>query len=580
MGATDDPNLAGMDFDYDSRINLPDFGVVARDYGYTADPNQPGCHDPNCARSDFNGDGHVNLGDLAVLAEHWLIPVFDEYRFCSLCNFYDDPNEAVGGRVVDEADMDVFMEDWGKQFASDPNIVIGFSNSQLTVSVQNPTLVWGTSAFLDDQLIGRWSADGLGTSVFTEDLTRLGPGSHKLKVVNNIDYGLQIAEMVISDPNMCDLYYADIPDTFEPNEPYEIRGFNLYDGELSISIKDIYDQSIYDVNVPAGYVSVCVPASALAGNQIATLSAKTEDDSASIEEELVKEFRQEDYDGKTVQMVIITPDTKIFKSRKSSIIACAKACDARSVNWVALYHKDVTPDNLTYLLGRPTVRYVYWCGDGNSHVGRTPEQEEQDTGGVPRTCMTCWKPGEHWWNRDEESRAFSYFHDLYPLPDDWDNRGFSLWSIQMYDTVNKWIVFIDCCRSAVTEMDDVPDMARTFGISNSGNNNQIYIGWRADVTTTQSGPREVFSPRNFEKYTTKINPGIKRFWEQMGAGSTVYNALQATTEYDDLTEAETVLALWGYNMQMDLSGQDEDDYKRDNIRVFGNGVNNKLGNSN
>ncbi|MBM4103244.1 MAG: hypothetical protein FJ263_04225 [Planctomycetes bacterium] len=146
----------------------------------------------------------------------------------------------------------------------------------------------------------------------------------------------------------------------------------------------------------------------------------------------------------------------------------------------------------------------------------------------------------------------------------------------MHDTVNKWIVFVDCCRSAAFDTFDVqPDMARTFGIFNSGNNNQIYIGWHYKITTTQSGHREIFSPRNFEKYKTKIDPGIIRFWEKMGTGSTVEQALEATTQASYLGE-DTPLTLWGSNTKMDLAVPNSDD----SIRVYGNGLTNKLSNSN
>jgi len=595
MGAIADPNIVRIDTDYDGRVDWPDFGVFAADYGYSFDPNESGNNDPNCERSDFDFDRRVNLADLEVLAQNWLTKVFDEYRICSLCNLHtgtdpNDPNGLSGTGIIDQRDMDAFMADWGKQSAFDPNIVIEQTASKITVAVGTPEPAWKISAFLDDEPIGQWISGELDSTAFDVDLMRYGPGNHRVKIVRNIGNGLEITEKIISDPNSIGLYFADIPDTFEPNEPYNIRGFNLGD-ELNVQIRNLYDQTIYDVNVPWGPVTLGISPEIFNSNQICTLRLEGSDYSyegfgvlaageslSSVEKDIVKEFRKEDYDNQTVQMVIIAPDEDVFEYRELSIKACAQACNARNVNWVVLYYTDVTPVNLTYLLQRPTVRYVYWCGDGNSHVGRTEEEEKQDIGGVPRTCMTCWKPGKHWWNLDGKSRAFSYFNPQQePLPDDWDHRGFSLWSIGMHDTVNKWIVFVDCCRSAAFDTFDVqPDMAQTFGIGNSGNNNQIYIGWYYKITTTQSGSREIFSPRNFEKYKTKIDPGIKRFWEKMGEGNTVYHALHATTEYDDLTEAETVLALWGFNMQMDIGVP----YNDDSIRVYGNGSGNRLSNSN
>lgn len=473
------------------------------------------------------------------------------------------------------------MADWGKEYTFDPNIVIVQSASKLTVAVTAPEPAWKISAYLDHEAIGQWVSGEMGSTTFDVDLTRFGPGSHKLRVVRNIDYGLEITEQLITDPHSTGLYFAEIPDVFEPNELYRVRGFNLNEEELNFRIGNVQGETIYDVNVPPGVVELAVPDSILGSNVLATLSIQAVGKEPVAEKDLVRTFQQGDYKNKTVQMVIIAPDKDVFNYRKLSIQACAQACDNRNVSWVVLYHTDVTPANLTYLLHRPTVRYVYWCGHGNSHVGRTPEQEEQNTGGVPRTHMSCWKATPRRWRSDkwETIKALSHTRQTSSmaaaLPDDWDLRGFDLWSIGIHDEVNKWIIFIDCCRSAVYDLFDVPDMAQAFGIGNSGNNNQIYIGWRSEITTSMSGKKEIFSPRNFEKYTAKINPAIRRFWEKMGTGSTVQQALEATTEASYLGQ-DPVLAIWGMNTKMDLTAPHSDD----SIRVFGNGLTNKLSNSN
>ena len=87
MGAITDPNIVKLDTSFDSRVNLPDFGIFSFDYGYSSDPNVSSNNDPNCQRSDFNTDDRVDLADLEILAEHWLTAVMDEYRICSRCHF-------------------------------------------------------------------------------------------------------------------------------------------------------------------------------------------------------------------------------------------------------------------------------------------------------------------------------------------------------------------------------------------------------------------------------------------------------------------------------------------------------------
>ncbi len=239
--------------------------------------------DPNCERSDFNGDHRVDLADLEILAQNWLTLVFDEYRICGLCNIgtNTDPNEPSTSNIIDSKDYDALMADWHKQFFSDPNISIAQSASKLSVAVENPEPAWKISAFFDDEPIGQWTAGELGSTAFDVDLTRYGPGSHRVKIVRNIGYGLEINERIITDPNSTGLYFADVPDTFEPNETYNIRGFNLNDGELNFKIGNVQGETVYDVNVPPGPVNLEIPASAFGQSMMATLSAAP----ASIDDE-------------------------------------------------------------------------------------------------------------------------------------------------------------------------------------------------------------------------------------------------------------------------------------------------------
>jgi hypothetical protein len=53
------------------------------------------------------------------------------------------------------------------------------------------------------------------------------------------------------------------------------------------------------------------------------------------------------------------------------------------VNWLVLYYGDVTEENLEHVIRDMTaIKYVYWCGHANSHVGR---DEHNHIPGVQRT---------------------------------------------------------------------------------------------------------------------------------------------------------------------------------------------------
>ena len=401
MGAAGDPNIVQIDATYDSWINWQDFPFFSPCYGWAHDPNVSLRADPNCAYSDFNNDGLVDLGDLAVMAEYWLSPVFDEYRLCGLCNLYtnQDPNLPDGTTIINRQDMDVFMQNWGKRWLFDPNITIAHSASAFTAAINKPDPAWRISAYLDGDPIGQWEDWDLAAPVFDADLTQYGPGSHKLRIVRNIGYGMEITEQIISDPNSIGLYYTDIPDTFEPNEPYCIEGFNL-GGELNVEIMDIYEQTVYDVNCPPGLMNLVIPAETFDNIRIGTLFltsseffnqeslytvAAAESPSRSDRRRyrrLLREcFDPNDWDGQRVRTVFLLPDNHVTNIFWQAICSAIKAVENQELNYVMLTEHDVNTINLHYLFNTmPGRRIVIYFGHANSYVGN-----------VQRTRFQCFR---------------------------------------------------------------------------------------------------------------------------------------------------------------------------------------------
>jgi len=151
--------------------------------------------------------------------------------------------------------------------------------------------------------------------------------------------------------------------------------------------------------------------------------------------------------------------------------------------------------------------------------------------------------------------------------DGWDNRGFSLWSLGMYDSGNKKIVFIDGCWSAFNWNGVANDMADAYGMYslwNAGHHDQIYIGWRAKVLT--AAPGSIWDPVLWS------TDGVKLFWERMGAGDDVYDALYYTSVHGGVGGIRTTL--WGPNGLMDFHEPYED--SDDNIWIYGEGVHAEL----
>jgi len=107
-------------------------------------------------------------------------------------------------------------------------------------------------------------------------------------------------------------------------------------------------------------------------------------------------------------------------------------------------------------------------------------------------------------------------------------------------------------------------MAEAYGVfseQGQGSKDQIYIGWRIKVLTTTPG--SIFDPVLFS------TDGVKLFWERMGHGDSIYDALYYTYVHGGGGIAET---LWGINSIPDIGDVDEDD----NIFLWGNGLINQI----
>jgi hypothetical protein len=579
MGAVTDPNIVRLDGNYDSRVNLPDFGLFATDYGYCGDPNFCTNTDPNCTRSDFNGDDWVDIEDLAILAEQWLAVVFDEYRLCSLCNLYtgmdpNDPNAPAGCEVIDANDMAAFMAEWGTLYSSDPNIMIEPSVSRLSVAVGNPAPAWKISAFLDEELVGEWEEGGLGSTAFDADLTRYGPGSHRLKIVRNINYGLEITEQIITDPNSIGLYFADIPDTFEPNEPYCIRGFNLGD-ELNITINDIWENPIYDVNVPYGEIDLDISSEVFGETVIATFlafSATTPDDEDRYEKVLKRTFDPNSVRDKYIRMVILLPDSKVTKTFKPAIYAAMKACERRSVAGytAVLTDYDVTCKNLDFLFwntqGRKTLVYF---GHANSHV-----QNIQRTRFQCYTLSKKYDPGKYY---DVGAVSYTIYsmgsapplssitvgNQSIPMDDIvYDIRRVtrSAPNSQYYPPIDQMYVF--GCLSAAYN-----DMAHEQGCGGDHDqsaHDMLYMGFTKEVI---QNPSNVIP--GMKKLTTLVVQGLTVFFDALGEGKTVQQAVGIVQQEDKGIRQ----ALFGVNGSLDnTQGGLERAYEDDDaLTVYGLG---------
>jgi len=504
-------------------------------------------------KADLNTDNAIDMNDLAEFTDQWLVttPNSADLNNDQIVNFLDFAILA-NQWLLNEMTIEIFDPETIQTV--EPNNVQGYVGIELK---DIPLYAGIVSVYVDNQLIDSlslgWDKEeqwiGLQSDAFSN-------GWHILRLVTTDVYGGIINHKPINVYFNNLLHKVAGSDYFHPDEDYKYTGF--YDGNdtLEAKVTDQYGQTVWSDNYTGQHISIVIPGATFGTEQFCELSitetsggAESGGSSTVTKKDLIKKFKQADYpDG--VRMVIVLPNKDVFKVRKPAIIECAEACNNRNVTWVALYRYDVTEENLTYLYNKSIVKYIYWCGHANSHVGASPGVE-----GVQRTHTMCWQLKEGLiWSSWKERGVFSRTNSGVPLPDDWDNRGFSLWNLGMHEEWNKKIVFVDGCLSV-----KFWDMAQAYGmfsLAGEGSRDQIYIGWRIKV---------LVSTGIMEQIVGNTTEGIRMFWERMGASDSVERALEYTSSHGG---AGMRIAMWGLNGMPDFFDIDGDD----NIFVVGNGI--------
>ena len=504
-------------------------------------------------QGDINSDDTVDMNDLSVLADEWLTPdpVSADLNHDQSVNFLDFAILA-NYWLLSETTVEIFDPETIQTV--EPNNVQGYVGIELK---DIPLYAGIVSVYVDNQLIDSlslgWDKEEQWIELQSDAFSN---GWHILRLVTTDVYGGIINHKPINVYFNNLLYKVAGSDYFHPDNDYKFSGF--YDGSNTLEAKVTnWDGQIIWSNTYTGqHVNIVIPGSSFGSEQFCELSItemgggeQASGGSTVTKKDLTKKFKQADCPA-GVRMVIILPNKDVFKVRKPAIFECAEACNRRNVTWVSLYHHDVTEQNLTFLFNKSSVRYIYWCGHADSHVGASPGVE-----GVQRTHTICWQLKEGLiWDSWKERGVFSRTNWGAPLPDNWDNKGFSLWNLGMHEEWNKKIVFLDGCLSL-----KFWDLAQAYGmlsLQGQASLDQICIGWRIKV---------LVSTGIMEKIVGNTTEGVKMFWERMGAGDSVEGALRYTSTHGS---AGMHMALWGLNGTTDFFDIDGDD----NIFVMGHGI--------
>ena len=448
---------------------------------FITDPNAYG--DPNdfdpcssCLKSDFNDDGIINLEDFARMSNDWL-------------------KEGIETGLI----LEVTLSDFWSGQELDPNNVQGVIEINLN---EIPELVNEIVVYLDNKMIGRIDRSIEKENRITLDSSIFNNGRHSIKIVAIDGNKTQLVSELFNLFFNNLVYRVLVNEHFNQGEDYWFSAFNA--GTEALKVEVIEGESVVWSQICSEeFVNFVIPASVFSGKFCYEISieedvgelvkseelVKLSSDSISLKKwrkKIYKKFKISDYPvNHSARMVILLPNPKICKARWDAIKECIDSCDKKMIPYVVLYYHDVNWPNITHVLRDMFhTKYVYYCGHSNSHVDDNPDDDNR---GVPRTHFSCWKIKKGWvWDGWEKSAVFSFVRSDVPdpnnspeLPNNWDNNGYSLWSLGLSNSDKFEFVFIDGCFSA-----EFSDMAFAFGMGSQHNQSyqdQCYLGWRTEV---------------------------------------------------------------------------------------------------
>jgi len=534
---------------------------------------------------DWDDSGVVDYNDLAVIKDNWLT-YFDFYGYANFAQhwlrevdekLFNDRPDLNNDGFVNLADFAILANQWTNEVNSPhPPIAVTISGDPCNLSgdIEIGVGGYGTTTehvfvLMDGKYIGELEYFDSNTPLLLET-DNYRNGGHSIKVVA-IDANGLVTVSATLEVDFSNAFYSIIaPEYFYPTADYNVWGFHNSSSSFEAKLTNHSNQIIWSNTYSGQCVNIVIPGAAFGNAQLCELSIIETDSSMMVtasasgatgssgvtSKDVSRKFNMVDCPA-GVRMVIILPNKDVFKRRKPAILECANACDNRNVPWVSLYYRDVTEDNLRFLYNKSSVKYIYWCGHANSHVGRN---ERLGIPGVQRTHTMCWRYEPSWWHFNwQEIGVFSWTRqtrDFPPLPDNWDNKGFDLWTLPMHDQWNKKIIFVDGCLSA--ERSDMAEAYGVFSLQGYGSLDQIYIGWREEV---------LVSTGIIENIVGNTTEGVRMFWERMGYGDSVEEALEHTSTHGGIGMRT---AMWGINGMPDFGDVDGDD----NIFVWGLGFTN------
>lgn len=505
--------------------------------------------------ADLDGSMAVDFTDFAALANYWLQPA--EGGADIDCNGF-----------VDYDDLSLLADDWLRSeeihiegYSFDTHQTVDFNNVSGSISIgprNIPSNVDEVFIYVDDVEVGRWVRGYYEWNGFFES-EKFANGQHTIKVVSiNRDGDVMNYRPMNTYFNNL-LYKVSADERFYPTRNYYFRGYYDGQGYLDVNLTDLNDTVIWSNTYSGSYIDINIPGEAFGAETLCKINI-SDNNGFSLCASSIKEFRKEDIPS-NVKALVIAPTNSIRNARGPAIKAYKDACKKHRLTYQELYDYDVNEANLTELLTRDSVKYVYWTGHADCNVVSKDKKTI-----VRRTYTNCWDVCEKWPHVTDEIFVFSQTDVEPPLPDNWDYRGVNLSTMNvggkaMHDSSKKKIVFIDGCSSALSYKGGINDMAEAYGMNSlEGLNSldQVYIGWKIPVGTAI-----------WDEWSDDLTDWVKLFWDRMGSttdNNSVGHALEWTAEHPPNSKGWE--KMWGENKTpnfFDVGGDD-------NIFIWGHGT--------
>jgi hypothetical protein len=153
-----------------------------------------------------------------------------------------------------------------------------------------------------------------------------------------------------------------------------------------------------------------------------------------------------------------------------------------NISFQELIYKNANWDNIKIALSGQNLNYVYWLGHANSQVGKGKDA-------VSRTGFLCWDKGKYF---NCKGRLFSFVlsdtsnPEYKRLPDDWDKRGHSMFSLGLWKhpTIREFWA-IGCLSGTNFMGKGLNDMAWAVGVyhytDSQGHYTHVYIGNNIEI---------------------------------------------------------------------------------------------------